>query len=254
MPGGNKMNTLSYFRSKNIKSYHWLCDESLANWIVEKMKPYGTSILDIGCGNGFMIPFYLNNFTNVAAIEPTPYLFEEVYKKYSNENITIKRASVEKIPFADNMFEVILAKSSLHHFKDVCKGIQEMCRVSKNAVAVMEVVAPDEKCIPFLREILLIKEKNRSDKTIFSLQSLYNLMTEQLPGYKVYPLLYDQYIDINDWLLYSDLSKETQQEVYEKILNSGDDIKLKLQVHFRYQKLVMLRRMCLCIGLKEQHL
>ena len=48
------MNILSDFRAKNILKYYWLCDEIFANWIVQILKPYGKSILDIGCGNGLL--------------------------------------------------------------------------------------------------------------------------------------------------------------------------------------------------------
>ena len=48
---------------------------------------------------------------------------------------------------------------------------------------------------------------------------------------------------------YSDLMKKEQDELYNKILFSEDNIKNILQIHFRNDKLVMLRRMCLCIAL-----
>lgn len=243
------MKILSDFRAKNIVKYYWLCDEIFANWIVQILKPYGKSILDIGCGNGFMLPYYLNNFDQVAGIEPSDSLYRQIYQKYSSTNVMLKKAAAEQIPFCDKSFDISVAKSSLHHFNDMEIGIVEMRRVSKKAIALIEVVSPDESCISFLKNILLKKEKGRELKSIFTKDLLCDLVKTQMPDAQVHTVFFDQYIDVQEWLLYSDLMKKEQDELYNKILFSEDNIKNILQIHFRNDKLVMLRRMCLCIAL-----
>ena len=161
----------------------------------------------------------------------------------------LKKAAAEQIPFCDKSFDISVAKSSLHHFNDMEIGIVEMRRVSKKAIALIEVVSPDESCISFLKNILLKKEKGRELKSIFTKDLLCDLVKTQMPDAQVHTVFFDQYIDVQEWLLYSDLMKKEQDELYNKILFSEDNIKNILQIHFRNDKLVMLRRMCLCIAL-----
>ena len=64
------MNAFSSYRADHFSKYHWLCDTNLAEWIVENLNPYGNSIIDVGCGNGFMLEYYKERFKKIAAIDP----------------------------------------------------------------------------------------------------------------------------------------------------------------------------------------
>lgn len=245
------MNTLSAYRSANIEKYYWLCDDLFAKWIVEMLKPYGTSIVDVGCGNGFMIPYYVREFENVGAVEPTKFLYKKVINRYRSGNIQIRNSAAESIDFGNNQFDISIAKSSLHHFSSLSKGISEMERISKNVIAIVEVIAPDEICIPFLTDILLRKEKQRVEESIFTEKKLCKLIEKQIPKGRKHSVIFDQYIDVKNWLLYSDLNDEERQVIWNIIFNSNNRVKSSMQIHYRNKRLVMLRRMCLCIALLD---
>lgn len=241
------MSTLSIFRVNTLNKYDWLCDSTFAEWIVNHIAPYGNSILDVGCGNGFMIPYYMEKFEKTSVIEPTEQLYRSLINQFQTSKIIIKKAGAENIPFACNSFDIVIAKSSLHHFSDLQRGIEEIKRVSSKIAAIIEVVTPDERCLPFIKELLIQKEKDRKECTVYTQESFQTFIKKYMDKSEVFPLLYDQYIDIFKWLQYSDLIKSEKNMLYHKIESANDYIKKSMHIHYRKNRLVMLRRMCMCL-------
>lgn len=241
------MNTLSENRANNFLKYNWLCNPILANWIVDMLNVYGNSILDIGCGNGYMLDFYSKTFDEIAAIEPSDSFVNKIKENIAEKNIIFKQASAEQIPFQTNSFDIVFAKSSLHHFINMQQGLLEMQRVSKNVIAIMEVISPSKECLPFLQNLLVKKEEGRSKTSIFTRASLNDTISNAIQVKQINQIFYDQYIDIETWLQYSDLSNAEKEFLLSQILSMDTSIAKHMQLHKRNNRYVMLRRMCLCI-------
>ena len=218
-----------------------------ANWIIDKIVPYGDSVLDVGCGNGFMLPYYSKSFKYVSAIEPSNYFYRGLVNSERFQNMIIKKASVEEIPFENKSCDIVIAKSSLHHFGDVKKGLREMMRVAKKLVAVIEVVTPTLDTLDFISKVLPKKEQGRDIKTIYTKDSLLEELERVYCGMFVYQLIYDQYIDVDTWLQFSDLNRFEKEAIFKTIENANSLIKKELHIRQYKGKLVMLRRMCLCM-------
>lgn len=242
------MNFFSKRRADNLSQYNWLCNPVLANWIVDMLKVYGTSILDVGCGNGYMLNFYSDFFDKIAAIEPGDSFKDEIKEKIIGKDVIYKQAYAEEIPFEANSFEIVFAKSSLHHFFDIQQGLAEMRRVSKKVVAIMEVVAPSQECLPFLQNLLMRKEEGRDRTTVYTETSLKNTILKGSQSEQINQLLYDQYIDIETWLQYSDLSIPERKSLLDYILSIDSTTAKCMQLHQRGNRYMMLRRMCLCVA------
>lgn len=242
------MNIISEVRAKHFSKYKWLCDPLFSQWIVENVSAYGKTILDVGCGNGYMFDYYAKCFEKIAAIDPSSSLLPQIEEKLSQGSITFLSAAAESIPFSDNQYDIVISKSSLHHFEDAAKGLKEMKRVAKNIVAVVEVVAPSEKCMPFLEKIIPQKEVGRTSESIYTIDSLRNLILKNVCPNKLNQTIYDQYIDIDTWIQYSDLSELKKVELYNFIMNIDLETKIAMQLHKRKGRYVMLRRMCLCVA------
>ncbi|MEK7723393.1 MAG: class I SAM-dependent methyltransferase [Acidobacteriota bacterium] len=98
-----------------------------------------SKILDAGCGGGRNIIWFLrNNFEvfgidqNENAVEYCRQLAQELTPNISSENFQI--APVEKIPFADNSFDLVICSAVLHFAEDenhFDKMFNEMWRVLK---------------------------------------------------------------------------------------------------------------------------
>ncbi|MGW8325936.1 MAG: methyltransferase domain-containing protein, partial [Desulfobacterales bacterium] len=75
----------------------------------------GETVLDIGCGGGFDVIFaatVVGPKGKVTGIDVTPEMLERSKKNLqetSIENVTLKQATAEELPFPDNNFDVIIS-------------------------------------------------------------------------------------------------------------------------------------------------
>lgn len=77
-------------------------------------------ILDVGCGPCYLAELIKNE---VIGVDPS----FKLLKKYEKSVCGV----AEKLPFKKNSFDVVIAITSIHNFKDIRDGINEMIRVGK---------------------------------------------------------------------------------------------------------------------------
>jgi len=242
------MNIISKKRADNFNSYFWLSDPLLIDWIILHLLPYGNSICELGAGTGNMLDTYETNFDKIILVEPCSYMFNILKKKNISLKTQLLNTSAEKTGLDSKVVDIVISKSSLHHFANINLALNEMYRISKNIISIVEVIAPDLICIPFAKEVVLRKEKNRKETTIFSEDILIKYIRNYTPEYR--SLHFDQYIDVGIWLKKSDLEESEQKYIYDYITSQPKLIRQKMQIHFRNNRLFMLRRMNLVIGVK----
>jgi len=94
-------------------------------------------VLDVGCGTGAQtLPAAeAAGPGNVAGIDPSPEMLARAREKAARKNLGIdfRNAAIEKLPFDDQQFDVVLSSFMLHHLPhDVMrKGFAEILRVLK---------------------------------------------------------------------------------------------------------------------------
>ena len=84
------------------------------------------SILEIGVGNGDLLPFLYSSTPKVYGIDINKWLV----KKIDNESII--HASATDLPFDDTMFDKTLSIHTLEHVQDLFSVFKEIDRVTKN--------------------------------------------------------------------------------------------------------------------------
>jgi ubiquinone/menaquinone biosynthesis C-methylase UbiE len=242
------MNYLSNKRAESFDNCPWFTDELFGHWILEHISKIGSSIGDIGAGTGFMANMYKDIFDDVIAFEPSIGMYLKLREKFiDSPNVQTINQGIENIKMDANSIDILISKSSLHHFSDINLSLSNMTQIARNAIAVIEVIVPDEVCIPFLKEILLRKEKERSFNTIFKQSDLISYISESSKD--VRSLIYDQYIIVDRWLNNSDLTFHEQSEILKIIASQKGLIKEKMQIHKFREEWYMLRRMNLVIGI-----
>ena len=125
------------------------------------------NILDLGCGAGH-VSFYLAAACQEAQI--TAYdLSDKMLAVVAAEagerglaNIKTQQGMVEKLPFADNQFDLVVTRYSAHHWLDVPKALSEIKRVLK----------PDGMLIISTPDKLIYSDK-RNFKNEFHVKELY---------------------------------------------------------------------------------
>ncbi|MGH7177811.1 MAG: class I SAM-dependent methyltransferase [Tepidisphaeraceae bacterium] len=90
-------------------------------------KAGGGKLLDLGCGTGFVIGLTKDLFKEVHGVDVTQAMLDRVDR--SSGNITLHNSTAEKVPFADNYFDMATAYSFLHHTEDYRKVMRETARV-----------------------------------------------------------------------------------------------------------------------------
>jgi len=92
-------------------------------------------ILDIGCGAGTGINIFNKNFKNARfygidyskdMVELTKETHKELIK---NNRLEVHHASVDKLPFDDNMFQLVIGIETSHFWLDKKEGLAEIKRV-----------------------------------------------------------------------------------------------------------------------------
>jgi arsenite methyltransferase len=97
----------------------------------------GETVLDIGCGGGFDVIFaatVVGLKGKVTGIDVTPEMLERSKKNLqetSIENVTLKQAAAEELPFPDNNFDVIISNGVFNLIPDKIKAFSEVFRVLK---------------------------------------------------------------------------------------------------------------------------
>lgn len=93
----------------------------------------GKNVLDVGCGNGYVLEKYAIEGANAHGVDITPMsirLCEERFK-YSNLTGSFQVANAEELPFPDNYFDCVCSMGVLHHVPNTEKAVSEIYRVLK---------------------------------------------------------------------------------------------------------------------------
>jgi ubiquinone/menaquinone biosynthesis C-methylase UbiE len=116
-------------------SYDWnnLSSEQLRlklDWLFKTIPPEVISILDVGCGNGFITNELAKTF-QVTGLD----ISEKSLQSVNAEKVC---ASSSAIPFANHSFDLVLASEILEHLteEDFIKTLKELKRVTKKYIII----------------------------------------------------------------------------------------------------------------------
>jgi ubiquinone/menaquinone biosynthesis C-methylase UbiE len=90
-------------------------------------------VLDVGCGNGFVVALYARGGADVTGVDLTSRAIELTRKRlgYLGLQARLRQANAEELPFADASFDLVTSFGVLHHTPDTAKAIGEVYRVLK---------------------------------------------------------------------------------------------------------------------------
>ena len=122
---------LSVRFSRHAETYSkWAVPQKVAaKVLVDFIEPAG-SVLDVGCGTGFISGF-LNGCCRLVSVDISPGMAKVVKKS----NGTVVIGDAEALPFRDRSFDYVLSSFSLH-WTDLEKSIGEMKRIARDGVGI----------------------------------------------------------------------------------------------------------------------
>ena len=103
--------------------------------LVEIAQPQSDwEMLDVATGGGHTALKFAPHVRHVWATDLTPKMLqaaEDHLRSKGTENVDIKLADAEDLPFTDGIFDLITCRIAPHHFPDCAKFVQEGARVLK---------------------------------------------------------------------------------------------------------------------------
>jgi len=91
----------------------------------------GKRVLDVGCGNGYMLAKFARSGTESYGIDLTAKALDvtKTRMKLSGLAVKLTQADSADLPFADNAFDMVYSLGVLHHSPDTEKSFREIHRV-----------------------------------------------------------------------------------------------------------------------------
>jgi ubiquinone/menaquinone biosynthesis C-methylase UbiE len=99
-------------------------------WIkkqVARLRP--RSLLDLGCGNGYLSKALIGTAPEICALEPSPVMCA-LAKKTLGDDVDLRQGQAESMPFGDNSFDMVISLLSFRYMV-WDKALDEIYRVLK---------------------------------------------------------------------------------------------------------------------------
>jgi ubiquinone/menaquinone biosynthesis C-methylase UbiE len=93
----------------------------------------GQKVLDVGCGNGYVLSRYAGAGANVYGVDITGTAIELTKRRFEFLHLEgdFRVADAEHLPFADQTFDCVTCMGVLHHVPDTERSVAEIRRVLK---------------------------------------------------------------------------------------------------------------------------
>lgn len=130
--------------------------------VVELLDPIlgqGMHVLDVGCGTGIMAPVVLGKKAHYQGVDLSKNMILEAKAKYvdietAGDSVAFTVADVEKMPFPDAHYDVLMALGLLEYFADPQRVVDEIVRVVKPGGSII-VSVPNALCVDAITSTLI---------------------------------------------------------------------------------------------------
>jgi demethylmenaquinone methyltransferase/2-methoxy-6-polyprenyl-1,4-benzoquinol methylase len=100
-------------------------------------------VLDVGCGTGFGTEGLLEHAEDVHGLDQSVHQMEKAFEKFGKrDRVSFYRGDAERLPFRDDVFDVVWSSGSIEYWPNPVEGLRELRRVAKPGGQVL-VVGPD---------------------------------------------------------------------------------------------------------------
>jgi len=131
---GDKPGTAEFFRSFDTLREADECEPyALSDAIHGYSTSKGLKVLDVGCGNGYVLFQYARHGADVAGVDLTRTAIELSQKRFALGGLPGEFHEIDgnRLPFPDNYFDIACSMGVLHHVTNPQPMVDEMFRVLK---------------------------------------------------------------------------------------------------------------------------
>src|SRR5216110_2448848 len=90
------------------------------------------AVLDVACGGGIVVCAFAPHLRHATGIDVTPAMLERARALAAEKglaNVTWQEGEVERLPYPDGAFTIVVTRFAMHHFLDPAAVFREMVRV-----------------------------------------------------------------------------------------------------------------------------
>lgn len=138
------------------------------------------SLLDIGCGTGYLIDMLIRQKDAVYyGLDLSPQMLN-IAKNKLPQSVFLTEGSAESLPYEDNTFDIVTCIQSFHHYPKPEKAMSEAYRVLKNGglyIISDTGMGNYPKFIYNIYNNFIVKNLNTGDFAAYSIRDIQSLMT-----------------------------------------------------------------------------
>jgi SAM-dependent methyltransferase len=129
-----ELGTAEYFRAFDALREADDCEPyGLSDRIHGYSSARGLKVLDVGCGNGYVLSQYARNGAEVTGVDLTATAIDLSRKRFALGGLrgTFVEIDGEHLPFPDDQFDIVCSMGVLHHISNPQTTVDEIYRVLK---------------------------------------------------------------------------------------------------------------------------
>ncbi len=202
----------------------------------------GTEIaLDIATGGGHTANALAPLVGKVTAFDLTPEMLavaEKFIKGNGHLNVDFVEGDAEKLPFADETFDIVTCRIAPHHFPNINSFVGEVSRVLKKEGKFLldDNVAPEKDEFD---EFYNTVEKKRDYSHFRAWKKTEWLQMLENVGFEIQELYrFEKTFTFESWCDRMHLLDQEKSELTEYMLNASDQIKQKFRIQFENHKII----------------
>jgi len=119
-------------------------------YIISKVPKDINTILDVGCGKGWVAEYFLPKGVKVHSLDVSPSNPARAMELYPSEDHKGIAADSFRLPFIDDSFDIVIASEIIEHVIDPAEFVKELFRVVKKGGRLLVTTPYKEKLIYYL--------------------------------------------------------------------------------------------------------
>jgi ubiquinone/menaquinone biosynthesis C-methylase UbiE len=125
-------------------------------------------VLDVGCGTGFATEGLLGRVEVVHGLDQSSHQMEKAFEKFGTRGrVRFCRGDAERLPFADDAFDVVWSSGSIEYWPNPVDALEELRRVTRPGGQVL-VVGPNNPRTSVMKRvadaIMLFYDEDEADR------------------------------------------------------------------------------------------
>ena len=119
-----------------------IANEAALQMIIDAARPGpDDTLLDVACGGGIVVCAFAPHIRDATGIDVTPAMLQRARALAAEKglaNVSWREAEVERLPYPDGAFTIVVTRFAMHHFLDPAAVFREMVRVCAPATSKSE--------------------------------------------------------------------------------------------------------------------